>query len=84
MRSRDDVQRRIWTDRRASTWRAPISGINLIAHDGQRYNVVTTTEGEVGVVVPISGEDYMVLLSLQKYIVDSLPQIAALNPDNYR
>lgn len=54
------------------------------AHDGQRYNVVTTTEGEVGVVVPISGEDYMVLLSLQKYIVDSLPQIAALNPDNYR
>lgn len=63
---------------------APISGINLIAHDGQRYNVVTTTEGEVGVVIPISGDDYMVLLSLQKYIVDSLPQIAALNPDNYR
>ena len=46
--------------------------------------MVTTTEGEVGVVVPISGEDYMVLLSLQQYIVDSLPQIAALNPDNYR
>ena len=46
--------------------------------------MVTTTEGEVGVVVPISGEDYMVLLTLQEYTVDTLPQIAALNPDNYR
>ena len=34
--------------------------------------MVTTTEGEVGVVVPISGEDYMVLLSLQKYIVEGV------------
>ena len=56
----------------------------MIPHDNNRYNVITTTEGEVGIVMPISGEDYMVLLSLQKCIVDTIPQVAALNPDNFR
>lgn len=72
-------------DRQSSIHMAsPISSICVIPHDNNRYNILTTSEGEVGIIMPISGEDYMVLLSLQKCIIDTLPQIAALNPDNFR
>ena len=46
--------------------------------------VVSTREGEIGVVTPITYEDYSVLMLLQKRIIEKLPQKGALNPLNFR
>ena len=46
--------------------------------------VMTTREGEIGVLSPVTYEDYSVLMLLQKRLVEKLPQNAALNPMNFR
>ena len=46
--------------------------------------VVSTREGEIGVVMPITYEDYSVLMLLQKRIIEKLPHNGALNPLNFR
>lgn len=46
--------------------------------------VMATREGEIGVLSPITYEDYSVLMLLQKRLVEKLPQNAALNPMNFR
>ena len=47
-------------------------------------NLIATTEGSLGVVIPISGENYTLLKLLQDDIVKNIPQYAALNNRNYR
>ena len=46
-------------DRQSSIHLAsPISSICVIPHDNNRYNVITTAEGEVGIVMPIVTKVY--------------------------
>ena len=47
-------------------------------------NVIATTEGSIALIIPISGEQYMYLKSLQDDIIKNLPQYGALNNKNYR
>ena len=47
-------------------------------------NLITTTEGAISIVIPLSGEDYTWLKVLQDDIVKNVPQYAALNNRNFR
>ena len=46
-------------------------------------NIIATTEGSIALIIPISGEQYMYLKSLQDDIIKNLPQYGALNNKNY-
>lgn len=52
--------------------------------DEQCINVILTAEGAMGVFLFVTGEEYTKLSSLQKRLIEALPQNAALNNFNFR